>query len=253
MRIRSVVAIVLLLLPAVSDAQRVRLPRMGRGPARPTPLPPQPAVVSRALAYKRLPLSVESYPLISHFQAAGFVAPGVVTSWTSGGVGTRLDYRVARHVSATVDMTSSFFGGPARTQTLELGTRLRPERSERRLYPFIDVRAGYVSAYDSFMRPGDFADPFAPTLGGMGSRYSQGVGGVGGVGLEYALTRMISLTTAASAMRARMTTYNFRGVAPANASYLMTSYRYTLGIRFNPARLMRTTGTDLPVSAAPRI
>lgn len=251
MRIRSVVAIVLLLLPAVSDAQRVPLPRTGRGPARPAPLPPQPAVVSRALAYKRLPLSVESYPLISHFQAAGFVAQGVVTTWTSGGVGTRLDYRVARYVSATMDLTSSFFGGPARTQTLELGTRLRPERSEHRLYPFIDVRAGYMNAYDSFLRPGDFADPFGPTLGGLGSRNSHGVGGVGGVGLEYALTRMISVTTAASAMRARMTSYDFRGVRPGSNAYTMTSYRYTLGLRFNPVRLMRTTSTDLPTSAAP--
>lgn len=252
MRIRAVAAIVLLLVPAVASAQRTPLPRAGRGPARPAPLPPQAPTIARELAYKRLPLSVESYPLISFVESSGF-AEGALTRWTSAGMGTRLDYRVTRLVSATLDMTSSLFGGPARTQTVEFGTRLRPERSERRVYPFIDVRAGYAHAYDTYLRPMDYVDPYSTaTPIGVGARYSQGVGAVGGGGIEVALTRMISLTTAASVMRTQMTTYGFRGARPATNSYRMTSYRYTLGIRFNPVRVIRPPGTALPASADPR-
>ena len=238
MRIRHVVAIALLLAPAAADAQ-VRLPRIGRGPARPTDLPPQPPSVARELAYKRLPYSVETYPLISHFVARGFVAEGVTSKWTSGGVGQRADYRLARNASITVDLTSAFLGGPARTSTFEVGTRLRPERNERRVYPFLDLRVGYANAYDSFYRPGDFADPFSPTTGAYGSRFSHGVGAIGGAGLEVALTHTISITTAASALRARMRAYSFRTPGPGDGPYLMTSTRYSLGLRWNPVKLMR--------------
>lgn len=240
MRIRAVVAMVLLLLPAVTDAQRIRLPRMGRGPARPAPLPPQIPTVARELAYRRLPLAVESYPLISHFESSGFAAGGAASSWTSGGMGTRADYRVTRHLSATLDMTSSFLGGPALTQTVEAGTRLRPERSERRVYPFLDVRVGYVHAYDTYFRPIAFIDDSPSAPYGPGARYSQGVGAVGGVGLEYALTRTLSLTTAASVMRTRMTAYGYRGVRPANDRFSMTAYRYIAGLRYNPVRQNRS-------------
>jgi hypothetical protein len=249
MKARYVVAIMLLLVPALADAQG-RLPRIGRRPGRPAELPPQPPSVARELAYKRLPYSVESYPLISHFVATGFVAEGVTTSWTSGGLGQRADYRLARNASITVDMTSAFLGGPARTSTFEVGTRLRPERNERRLYPFVDLRVGYANAYDSFYRPGDFADPLTPTGSVYGSRFSHGVGAIAGAGLEIALTRTLSITTAASALRARMRTSNFRSAsAGTDRPYLMTSTRYALGLRWNPVKVMRRddlSATGLP-------
>src|SRR5215210_7468516 len=139
MRIRAVVAIVLLLLPAALSAQRIPRSVTGRrGPTRPAPLPPQPGPIARELAYKRSHLSVESYPLISYVQSPGFAADGR-TSWSSFGAGTRADYRVTRNISATLDMTSSFLGGPQLTETAEVGARLRPERNERRVYPFMDV------------------------------------------------------------------------------------------------------------------
>jgi hypothetical protein len=240
MRVRAVVAIVLLLLPAGLTAQRIPLPRvLGRGPARPTPLPPQPPGIARELAYKRLRLSVETYPLVTYIDAPTFTGDGGVSSWTSFGMGTRTDYRITRHLSATLDMTSSFLGGPAVTHTAEIGTRLRPERSERRVYPFVDVRVGYIYSYNSTFRPFD-VDGYGTTLPvASGGRYSEGLGGAGGVGMEYSLTRRFSLTTAASVLRSRMTAHERRASGTTNQRFWMMSYRYSLGVRYNPVRLIQ--------------
>jgi hypothetical protein len=155
-------------------------------------------------------------------------------------MGTRADYRVTRQLSATLDLTSSFLGGPLVMETAEIGGRLRPERSERKLYPFVDLRVGYVYAYHSYFQPiGDVFESATPQPAAYGSRYSQGFGGVGGAGIEYALSRTLSLTTAASLMRNRMTAHGFRGNRPTNDKYAMTSYRYTIGIRYNPVRLIQ--------------
>lgn len=241
MRIGAAVAMIVLLLPVELSAQRLRLPGARR--PRPAELPPQAPGIARELAYKRLRFSVESYPLISRVESSGFIGDGVVSSWTSAGTGTRLDYRIAPHLAATMDVTSSFIGGPLIMETAEIGTRLRPDRSERRLYPFVDVRFGYVYAYHTSFRPiGDyFGSGNQPA--GFGSQYSQGFGGVAGAGAEYALTRSLSLTTGASAMRNRMTAYGYQGVRPSNTKYQMTMYRYTLGIRYNPVRLITPSAT----------
>src|SRR5256885_12356678 len=101
MRLRPVVAIALLLLPAAVHAQR-RLPRLTpRGPGRAVPLPPQPGVIARELAYKRLRVSMESYPLVSHFESPDYNNGGSA-SWTAFGGGMRMDYRAFRHMSATL-------------------------------------------------------------------------------------------------------------------------------------------------------
>jgi hypothetical protein len=230
-------ALVVLLLPEELSAQRIPLPGTRRpGPARPAPLPPQPEVIARSLAYKRLRLSIESYPLISYVRAPGF-ADGPFSDWTSFGAGTRADYRLGRNVSLTLDLTSSFAGGPANVHTAELGTRLHPGRSESRLYPFADVRIGYVGAYSGF-------DAFGGYPIGDGFRSSEGFGGGGGVGAEYTLTRTLSLTTAASVMRSHMTTRTLLGGQPGEHSFNLTLYRYTLGLRWNPVRVVRVPGTD---------
>lgn len=240
--VRAVLAIgsLLLLLPLELSAQRLPLPGTGRrGPARPAPLPPQAEPIARNLAYKRMRLSVESYPLISYVQAPA-LGEGPFSSWTTFGVGTRADYRVDRNVSVTLDLTSSFAGGPFDVSTIELGTRLGRERSERTLYTFADLRLGYVQAHRSFVGIGD---GFAyPTEDGNVFRYSSGFGGVAGVGAEYALTRRFSLTMAASLMRNWMTTDDFVNGQPTERSYAMTFYRYTLGLRFNPVRVIRQPG-----------
>jgi hypothetical protein len=245
MRTRAVVAFVLLLLPAALSAQRIPLPVIGRrGPGQPEPLPPQPTPIARELAYKRWRLSVESYPLISYVQSPGMTGVGALASWTTFGTGTRADYLLTRNISATLDLTSSFVGGPAIVNTAELGTRLHPEWAEHRLYPFVDLRVGYFSAYNkSLGNTGAFyADPIAD--GGYAFRYSRGFGAIGGVGAEYALTRTWSLTTGASVVRSQLMSQGLND-PQANRSFGMTTYRYTLGARYNPVRVVQVPGGDV--------
>lgn len=234
MRVRAVVAIGVLLLPAAAGAQRLPRPRIGgRHPGEPVPLSPQPSAITRAIASRRLNLSVEAYPLISRMDASG---SGGTSTWTSFGAGTRASYRLTPNIAATMDLTSSLFGGPMTVQTAELGTRLGPERSERRLYPFVDLRAGYVSAYDAGL--GSFIDNssyYSPVGGGV--RYSHGFGGIAGVGMEYALTYTFSVTGGASLLRSHLTSHDFIGTS-AVPSFALTSYRVMLGIRYNPVRMV---------------
>lgn len=181
--------------------------------------------------------------MVSYVHSPGFTGDGVVSAWTTFGTGTRADYRLSPHTSATLDLTSSFAGGPAIMETVELGTRLRPESREHRAYPFVDVRVGYTYAYNRYL--GGLGDAYVYPTGEPVdySRYSSGFGGVAGVGMEYALTRKLSLTTAGSVMRSRLTTRSLFDPTP-DRSFAMTSYRYTLGISYNPVRVVRPPGTD---------
>lgn len=236
MRVRTVVAIGVLLLPAVAGAQRLPRPRIGgRHPGEPVPLSPQPGAIARAIAYRRLNLSVESYPMVSRIDASGGVGGGRASTWTSFGAGTRASYRLTPHIAATMDLTSSLFGGPVTVQTAEIGTRLGPERSEHRLYPFVDLRVGYVSAFDAGL--GSFVDnSYYTPVGSGGVRYSRGFGGIAGVGMEYALTYTFSLTGGASLLRSHLTSRDFTG-ASAVPSFALTSYRLVLGVKYNPVRM----------------
>ena len=130
-------------------------------------------------------------------------------------------------------------------QTAELGARVRPERSERRLYPFVDARVGYVSAFRGGL--GDFVEEnlgYPVPRGVYGASYSRGFGGVVGAGAEYALTRTFSLTTAGSFMQTRLTAHDFTGAQAADPNFGMSSFRYTIGIRYNPIRIVSTSVTD---------
>lgn len=240
MRFAALVAIVAL-VPLELSAQRLPLPGTRRPrPARPAELPPQPEPIARNLAYKRMRLSVESYPLISYVRSPLSI-DGPVSGWATFGTGTRADYRITRNVSFTLDLTSSFAGGPANVNTLEIGTRLGRERSERTLYSFVDLRLGYVESYrsefDAFVVPTPDA---APLFG-----FSNGFGGLAGVGAEYALTRRFSLTAAAALMRSWMDTDDYFSFQPSSRSYTMSVYRVMLGLRFNPVRVIRPPGRDM--------
>lgn len=228
MRARSCLALLLLAMPVALDAQRIPMPRIrDRGPATPAPLPPTARPIAREMSYIRMPFSVESYPLISHF-----TSPALRSSWTAGGAGTRVDLRLAPAVSLTLDMTSSFVGGPMTTQTVELGTRLRPPQSDSRWYPFLDVRAGYLNSYDRQLRPYDFVDPaFTATY----SRMNHGLGGVVGTGVEYNLHPRWTITTSASYLRARLSPL-YQDDRPSDYRYGLSAVRYTLGVRYNPGR-----------------
>jgi hypothetical protein len=234
MRVRALVATALLVLPAAAEAQ-LRIPRIrDRGPARPVPLPPTARPIAREMVYVRLPYSVESYPLISYFSAPG-MGMGVsnVSSWTAGGAGTRLDYRLSRIASLTLDMTSTFIGGPAVTQTVELGTRLRPAPSESKWYPFVDLRLGYLNTFERETRPYDYVDPSSAS---SFSRMNHGIGAVAGTGVEYALHPRVTLTTAGTYMRTRVSPVLSDPSRPITGRHTMSVMRYSLGLRFNPGR-----------------
>ena len=246
MRFRTVFAAALL-LPSVAFAQ-ARAPRIGgRRPGQPVPLSPEPEAVARSQAYQRSRYSVETYPLFSRVQAPGFVPGSPVSSWTSFGTGTRLDYRYTQYLSWTIDLTSSYLGGPAITETAVVGTRIRPENWDYRLRPFADVRFGFEHASDSYSLPVDLGIGPASSLS-SGSRYSRGFGGVAGAGLEYGLTNTFALTTAMSAMRSNMVAYrySFTSVGTGGDSFRMTTYRMTIGLKYNPVHLLKLANEKGP-------
>jgi len=240
----AALAIVSLLLPAALSAQRIPLIGIFGRHGRPEEMPPQPAPIVNELAYHRLNVSVESYPMVSFFTAPAFATNGRASSWASVGAGTRVDYRVNHIMSATLDLTSSLLGGPENVETVELGTRFRPERNERdRLYPFIDARVAYIATFSNALNGYGglyFNDPYADSFYN-GASYSHGYGIVGGPGLEYALTRSWSLITSAMVGRSTMRAAALN--APVNRSYQLTSIRYTLGLRYNPVRMIRAIDT----------
>ena len=223
MRVRAVVALAILLLPSAAAAQR--FPRIGTRTPGATPLGPQPAIVANAIAYNRMRASFESYPMISFFNTGSFAGNGGESEWASTGIGNRADYRVARLLSLTLDMTTSFLGGPVSTQTAELGFRVGPRRSEHSLYPFLDVRYGY------FLTLNQFGGSNGITVPGNVINYSQGFGAVAGAGMEYTLTRRFSLTGGLSVARSDMTAAMTQPTVGDN--YRMTSYRYVIALRYN--------------------
>ena len=234
MRVRAVVAVVLLFVPAAVSAQR--LPRVRRPPVTsPQPLPDRrPPEVARELSYVRMHVSFEEYPIVSYIDASAFDAGG--GHWTTFGMGSRADYRLTPLVSATADVTSSVFGSPVVAQTFELGTRLHRQRTESRAYSFADFRLGWMWAYDAPYS--NLEDLFTPARPGNGYHHSRGIGAVAGLGTEYALTRRFSLTAAASIMHTRMVGYSTLTTQPSRQVYPLNSYRFVLGLRFNPVRLI---------------
>src|SRR5215831_1346649 len=239
MRIRSLVMIGFLALPAASGAQGIRPPRPQRSPTQPAEKPPEIPVVARALAVQRSHWTTEAYTLMSSVRIPATAAAGVST-YSTLGAGTRADYRVSERWSATMDMTASTFGGPI-NETAEVGTRFSPllwEPDTRSLRPFFDVRAAYMHMYDSFATPlaavvggGTPGDQFSST-----GRYARGFGAVAGAGMEFGVTQTIAVTTEFSALRNNMMTYRLTGTSslPAGDHYMMTSYRMAIGIKYNP-------------------
>lgn len=248
MRNRAVVAasVLLLPLPAIATAQRIPIPVViGRRAPRPAELPPQPGPIAREVAYRRWRLSVESYPLVSYIQAPGLSGVRAMPSWATFGMGQRADYLLTRNFSATLDLTSSFLGGPAITNTVEVGTRVHPEWAEHKLYPFVDLRAAYITTYDRGLSGYD--DPFAYNLNspnGYVVRYARGFGVIGGGGAEYALTPRWSLTSAMSVLSTRLAPRDFATTGVLPSGIQMTAVRFTFGVRYNPVRIIRP-GTDI--------
>ena len=240
---RAAIVVVSILLPATLSAQRLPMPVIPR-PAVPAPLPPQMTPVAQDLAYKRLRVSVETYPVVSFVRTPGYASSGAFPNWWTFGTGTRADYRLTRYMSATLDMTSSFLGGPALVETAEAGTRVARPRDSGRLSPFADLRFGYIATFtkNSAAYDGIYGG-LVPGAAEVAS-YSHGFGGIGGAGFEYALTRVFSLTTELSVMQGGVTAHAFEGATLTDRHFGISAFRYTLGLRFNPVRYVRTPGED---------
>ena len=244
MRVRTVMAAVALLLPSVATAQ-LRPGIDGRNPSPRLPEGRQPEVIARAQGLIRSRYSVEAYPLISRVEASGLGTASPAARWTSFGTGTRLDWRQTDYLSWTIDVTASYLGGPAITETAEVGTRIRPVGWNDRVRPFADLRVGFEHVSQSLSNQ-DLA--FIPVVNQSAMRYGRGFGAVAGAGVEYFLTNTLGLTTAVSAMRTRMTAYDFSGMsAPTDGgSYRMTSYRLAVGLKYNHVRYIGTAKNTVP-------
>jgi hypothetical protein len=238
MRVAAVLAIATLLLPAGLSAQVLPLPMPGHRPhpAAPQPMPPEPASIARELSYTRMHFSFETYPQISLVQSS--LANGGGTTWAALGAGSRVEYRMSRLMSATMDLTSSVIGGPMNLVTAELGTRFGRARTERRWEPFADVRVGYVAAFSREV--GSYMDDpvgYPTPHGSYGSRYSSGWGGVAGAGMEYGISSTLSLTSELLATHSRMSSHDALATT-AQPDYSLTSMRLVLGLRYNPVRMV---------------
>ncbi len=245
MRIRTVMVAVALLLPSVASAQ-LRPGIDGRNPSPRMPQGRQPEAIARAQALVRSRYSVEAYPLVSRVEASGLGAGSPAARWTSFGTGTRLDWRQTDYLSWTVDVTASYLGGPAVTETAEIGTRIRPENWNDRLRPFADLRVGFEHVSQSLSN-GDLG--FTPVFSQSSAMlYGQGFGAVAGAGVEYFLSNTLGLTTAVSVMRSNMTAYDFSGMsAPTGeTSFRMTTYRLAVGLRYNHVRYVGTATNTMP-------
>ena len=242
MRLRTLAVTALLLVPSIAEAQlRAPRPGTGRRPGQPVPLGTQPEVIARSQAMTRSRYSVETYPLISRVSTPG------VSTYTSLGTGTRLDWRLTPYMSWTFDLTGAYLGGPAIAETAELGVRFRSDNWEQRVRPFADLRAGFEHAYESFAQNTPLGIGPASGLAGT-SRYSRGFGAVAGAGIETSITNTFALTTAVSVLRTNMETYRMQGISVPTAgdNFRMTTYRLAVGIRYNPVRMMRSGGANTP-------
>jgi hypothetical protein len=231
----------LAVFPSLAAAQRAGLPRGRATRPEPASLPPQAPPVAHALSYHRARWSAEAYSLVSSLQTPN--VNGGASRYNTLGLGSRADLRVSNRFSVTLDATTSMFGGPATTRTGEVGTRFSPLDWNRRVRPFVDLRAAYMHLADSY------ATPSNPS-GGVGGpnqqlvelgRYSRGFGTVAGAGFELSIAPSFAITNEISGLRARMTTYRLSGPTdvPPGASYWTTTLRYALGLKFNPTRVLQ--------------
>ena len=246
MRFRIAAVATTLLLPTVATAQ-LRTPGMDpRDPGRQMPPGRQPEVIARAQALVRSRYSVEAYPLINRVEASGAADGSPPARWTSVGTGTRLDWRHTDYLSWTLDLTVSYLGGPAISQTAEVGMRVRPKSWNDRLRPFGDVRVGFEHMSQSLTSQ-DLGFGASSIRTSEGMRYGSGVGAAAGAGVEYFLTNTLGLTTAVSVMRSNMTAYDFTGVSlPTNDDFHLTTYRLAVGLKYNRVRYLPHPNKSTP-------
>jgi hypothetical protein len=230
--------VAVLLVPAVVDAQRIIIPTRAPRPPIEPPHPTAEGPGAREIAYRRSRWSTEAYTLVHALRMP--TEAGLIT-YTTLGSGTHADYRAARRFSASLDMSTSLIGDPAITRTVEVGTRFRPTASAYRVNPYFDARLGYAENRNTYALF-DLAGA-AQSLGGGTpvSVASRGVGAIGGLGMEIAVTSRWSVNTGLSAMRSRLrlTQYSVSSRRPDAEALWSTSYRMIFGLRYNNVRYSR--------------
>jgi hypothetical protein len=184
---------------------------------------------------------MDGYTMISSVQVPN--PGGGSSTYSSIGAGTHAQYRLTERWSATADFTASPGGGPATTETAEVGTRFSPgvwSADYRGIRPFFDLRATYMHMNDTFTSPLAVVATGGTQQVGDGQRYSRGFGSVAGAGADFPLTNSFALTGEITGMRNRMTTYRLESLAPLpnGSSYWLTSFRFTLGVKYNPVSAM---------------
>jgi hypothetical protein len=247
MRARDLVAVGLLILPEFALAQRIPATMPGsHRPVRPAELPPQAPVVAKSQAIMRSKVSFENYPFMSLVTAPGFGGSGQVSRWANLSFGSRIAYQATSKVQGTMDITQSIVGGLAQTTTAEIGSRFQQVRSNTRAHPYLDLRVGYVLSQGKFATgPGGTAVPGSQSAA-PGAGTSGGFAGVGGAGLEFAVTPAWSLTGGLTLLRSSMHSWNpyyYNSVPSAAGSFNMTALRFQFGIRFNPLRYRQLAQT----------
>jgi hypothetical protein len=160
------------------------------------------------------------------------------------GSGSHGDYRMTDRFAMTFDVTSTLPFTTTMDGTVELGTRFRPLPWGVNVRPYFDIRGAYSYLSDMYAASSDLfttGSSGGAFVSGESGRRSRGVGGLVGAGLEYYFTRSMAVTTGVTAARSHMTAYRMTGFAvqPNASTYWMTSARYTLGLKFNPVRVLR--------------
>lgn len=222
MRIAAVALLAAVAIPVHLEAQIRRGPIRRPPPSIPPELPPAAPSVEKVLAYRRARLAIETYPFVNVNHSA------VGSTWITGGFGSHAEYRFTPWVLGSLDLTVSSRGEPATSETAELGIRVMTDRIDARTRPYADVRAGFMRTDD----PG-----FVRSSGTFPGYASQGLGGVVGGGMHHDISRSFSLVTGASIMHGRLSS---TGPVVESSSYSFTSYRFTLGLRYNRVRQVHT-------------
>jgi hypothetical protein len=238
MRVRALVAVGLVLLPSIAESQLRRPGRMGgRAPGPTAMMPEGPAArpVSEARQYQRLNVAIEGYPMISRVTMPSIAGvPG--QTFATGGSGTRFEYRFARLAAGTMDVTQSVLGGPIFNSSAELGLRFGPNRFAHDIVPFVDARAGYFYSVPK-QQLGDFVSNPQTNIASV-MNFSHGPAAIGGAGVEFAVSRRFSVTTAANYVQARMTARPRFGTQ--DYKYTMRSTRFIAALRYNGVRAVPT-------------
>lgn len=238
MRVRACVAIALVLIPSLAYAQPRPGIRLGGQPPRVAgamPEGPQARPVSQALRYHRLNVSMEAYPFVSRVSVPSHAGlPG--EAFTTGGSGTRFEYRFHPLAASTLDLTTSIIGGPVYSQTAELGFRLGPSRASGDVIPFVDARGGYL--YSAPKQQLETLGTATPITFATVMQYARGPAAIAGAGIEFAATRRFSVTTAAAYSRTFVTARPLMWWSAEPYRYTMSQMRYSIALRYNGVRPM---------------